>query len=494
MCGLDWKLKILFIMNKNLGLILKDTLLAAVLTLCPAMFLSSCSYDDGAGDCPDSGGLVSLQLQITAEQETDLNTRVDFTGEESGTTGEYMHNLCVLFVSADGTIVWKTNAKSMEGNTAAKSGNLRTYSEPLQISQGTYTVYAFANIDTYYNESWASLTGVGTGTTLTELEKSGIDIDNIVLEDPAAKLNFAENRFIPMSAKQRVVINEQTTAVSIGLDRLVSKVRVDIHGKPGSTLKSFTFGNYADRVGLFSGQALSGVEYNSTKNIFEQKTFPENGEVSLTEFYVNETPAHGDIGFTVELETDEMGGTKYSSVTKTTLELPRNSILPLDLMLNDYGLDLSGWYSIAPIDHAPVIFTADFDTQDSYSVEVPEGAQFGFTVNGVTLGQDASTPTSYYWFIDDAVRAKGFAFDDYSNESQQQEVKGYVTASKDQTFPFTVQVEWENGGNYNRTYTVNVKTTDASDVDYSQADNGTRSESTKIENLKPEVLNMFIKK
>lgn len=482
-------------MDKNLGLILKDMLFAAVL-LCPVMFLS-CSYDTEADDCSDSDGPVTMQLQITAEKETDLNTRADFTGEEEpGTTGEYMHNLCVLFVSADGTIVWKTNAKSMADNPAAVNGNLRTYSESFQIDPGTYTVYAFANINSYYNGDWASLTGVAEGTTLESLRtEAGIDINNIVLEDPASKLDL-QTYFIPMSAKQAVVVDEHTTSVSIGLDRLVSKVRVDITGKPTTTLKSFTFGNYADRVGLFSDQTLADVEYKSSKGSTLQIEFPSDGEISLNEFYVNETRERSNAtGFTVELETDEMGGTKYSSVTKTTLDLPRNSILPLYLTLNDYGLDLSGWYSVAPINLAPVRFTADFDTQDSYSVEIPEGAQFGFTIKGVTLNDATSIPSSYYWFIAEPVMAKGFAFDGYSNEARQQTVEGYVTASKGHTFPFTVQVEWADGGNnYNRTYTVNVITTDITDVDYSQADSGTRSESTKVKKLTPEVLNMFIKR
>lgn len=482
-------------MDKNLGLILKDMLFAAVL-LCPVMFLS-CSYDTEADDCSDSDGPVTMQLQITAEKETDLNTRADFTGEEEpGTTGEYMHNLCVLFVSADGTIVWKTNAKSMADNPAAQEGNLRVYSETFEIDPGVYTVYAFANIDTYYNSRWASLTGVDVGTTLESLRtESGIDIDNIVLVDPASKLDLQTN-FIPMSAKEIVVIDENTTSVSIGLDRLVSKVRVNITGKAGSKLTSFTFGNYADCVGLFSDQTLTDVEYISSKESTQQIEFPADGEISLNEFYVNETRERSNAtGFTVELETDEMGGTKYSSVTKTTLYLPRNSILPLHLTLNDYGLDLSGWYSVAPIDHAPVSFPAKFDTPYSYSVKIPEGAQFGFTINGVTLNDATSVPSSYYWFIDEAVKAKGFAFDGYSNEARQPTVEGYVTASKGHTFPFTVQVEWADGGNnYNRTYTVNVITTDITDVDYSQTDSGTRSESTKVKKLTPEVLNMFIKR
>ena len=468
-------------------------LFAAVL-LCPVMFLS-CSYDTEADDCSDSDGPVTMQLQITSEKETDLNTRAG--EEEPGTTGEYMHNLCVLFVSTDGTIVWKTNAESMADNPAAKEGNLRVYSETFEIDPGVYTVYAFANIDTYYNSGWASLTGVDVGTTLESLRT--VDIDNIVLVDPASKLDLQTN-FIPMSAKETVVIDENTTSVSIGLDRLVSKVRVNITGKAGSKLTSFTFGNYADRVGLFSGQTLTDVEYISSKESTQQIEFPADGEISLNEFYVNETRERSNAtGFTVELETDEMGGTKYSSVTKKTLYLPRNSILPLHLTLNDYGLDLSGWYSVAPIDHAPVRFTADFDTQDSYSVEIPEGAQFHFEIVGVTPnpGGQQDTPTSCYWYINPDVVEKGFVFNDYSNEAQY--VDGYVTASKGLTFPFTVQVEWTHDdgkvvNDYNRTYTVNVKTTDITEVDFDKAISGTRSENTKVNNLKPEVLNMFIKR
>ena len=474
-------------------------LFAAVL-LCPVMFLS-CSYDTEADDCSDSDGPVTMQLQITSEKETDLNTRAG--EEEPGTTGEYMNNLCVLFVSADGTIVKRINA-DVTDNPAAQEGNLRVYSQTFEIDPGKYTVYAFANIDSYYNGDngdWTSLTTVDEGTTIESLRtESDIDIDNIVLVDPASKLDLQTN-FIPMSAKEIVVIDENTTSVSIGLDRLVSKVRVNITGKAGSKLTSFTFGNYADRVGLFSDQTLTDVEYKSSKESTQQIEFPADGEISLTEFYVNETRERSNpTGFTVELETDERGGTKYSSVTKTTLYLPRNSILPLHLTLNDYGLNLSGWYSVAPIDHAPVRFTADFDTHDSYSVKIPEGAQFHFEIVGVTPnpGGQQDTPTSCYWYINPDVVEKGFVFNDY-NEAGAQYVDGYVTASKGLTFPFTVQVEWTHDdgkvvNDYNRTYTVNVKTTDITEVDFDKAISGTRSENTKVNNLKPEVLNMFIKR
>lgn len=78
-----------------------------------------------------------------------------------------------------------------------------------------------------------------------------VDIDNIVLEDnPASKLDFV-TYFIPMSAKEDVTVTSDTRKVSIGLDRLVSKIRMSITGKTDTKVTALSFGGYADKITLF---------------------------------------------------------------------------------------------------------------------------------------------------------------------------------------------------------------------------------------------------
>lgn len=467
---------------------MKQHIYKAMLWLLPwlcAVPLASCSFDDDIDQGGD--GTATLQLSITAREEGDLNTRAD----EVGTNGEYMHNLCVLIVDGTNVVTKKLLPNTDDefvGNTAAQQGNLKSWvSDPFTLPEGTYTVYAFANIDTYYDNLWGSLTGLQSGASLTTLN---VDIDNIVLEDPAAKLNFAEGKFIPMSAKQTVVVTAATKSISIGLDRLVSKIRMSISGKASTKVTALSFGGYADKITLFSDKTLEGATYTTTKNI----TVPGDGTLKadgtgatgtlvIPDFYVNSSPA--DHKFNVSVTTDEMNGITYEATTARD-ELPRNSIFPLTLQLNDYGLDLAAQCWVSPIGSLPVEVSVGF-TQDTYEITVPEGCQFEFTVNGINGATAGVTDLSCTWNMPDGV--SGIAFD--GETTGVTTVKGHVTASAGKTFDLSLLVTWQdNGATYNRTYTVKVFTDDITNFPFKSK---TRTPEFGLDYLRHEMLNMFKK-
>lgn len=471
------------VMNK-----MKQHIYKAMLWLLPwlcAVPLASCSFDDDIDQGGD--GTATLQLSITAREEGDLNTRAD----EVGTNGEYMHNLCVLIVDGTNVVTKKllpNTDDEFAGNTAAQQGNLKSWvSDPFTLPEGTYTVYAFANIDTYYDNLWGSLTGLQSGASLTTLN---VDIDNIVLDDPAAKLNFAERKFIPMSAKQQVVVTAATKSISIGLDRLVSKIRMSISGKANTKVTALSFGGYADKITLFSDKTLEGATYTTTKII----TIPGDGTLKadgtgttgtlvIPDFYVNSSPA--DHKFNVSVTTDEMNGITYEATTARD-ELPRNSIFPLTLQLNDYGLDLAAQCWVSPIGSLPVEVSVGF-TQDTYEITVPEGCQFEFTVNGINGATAGVTDLSCTWNMPDGV--SGIAFD--GETTGVTTVKGHVTASAGKTFDLSLLVTWQdNGATYNRTYTVKVVTDDITNFPFKSK---TRKPEFGLDYLRHEMLNMFKK-
>lgn len=467
---------------------MKQHIYKAMLWLLPwlcAVPLASCSFDDDIDQGGD--GTATLQLSITAREEGDLNTRAD----EVGTNGEYMHNLCVLIVDGTNVVTKKllpNTDDEFAGNTAAQQGNLKSWvSDPFTLPEGTYTVYAFANIDTYYDNLWGSLTGLQSGASLTTLN---VDIDNIVLDDPAAKLNFAERKFIPMSAKQQVVVTAATKSISIGLDRLVSKIRMSISGKANTKVTALSFGGYADKITLFSDKTLEGATYTTTKII----TIPGDGTLKadgtgttgtlvIPDFYVNSSPA--DHKFNVSVTTDEMNGITYEATTARD-ELPRNSIFPLTLQLNDYGLDLAAQCWVSPIGSLPVEVSVGF-TQDTYEITVPEGCQFEFTVNGINGATAGVTDLSCTWNMPDGV--SGIAFD--GETTGVTTVKGHVTASAGKTFDLSLLVTWQdNGATYNRTYTVKVVTDDITNFPFKSK---TRKPEFGLDYLRHEMLNMFKK-
>lgn len=447
-----------------------------------AVPLASCSSDDDIDQADNSP--ATLQLSITAREEGDLNTRAD----EVGTNGEYMHNLLVLFIQNDKVV--KKFLPVLTDNTAAQQGNLKKWiSEEFTLAPGTYTVYAFANIDSYFGTAWSSLTGLGTdeGKSLSEL---GVNINDIVLEDPAAKINFADGKFIPMSAKEEVTVTSSTRNISIGLDRLVSKIRMSITGKADTKVTALSFGGYADKITLFSDKTLSDETYTTTKtiNIPEDGWSLDNeGKLTIPDFYVNSSPAGHP--FNVRVTTDEMSGVTYEATTARG-ELPRNSIFPLTLQLNDYGLDLSAQCWVSPIGSMPVkVQITGFD--NTYQIEVPEGCQFEFTVNGVKNSGGTTTVTNpdCNWNIPNGV--DGIVFE--SQTTNVKTIKGHVTASAGKTFDLSLLVTWQdNGATYNRTYTVKLTTDDL--TNYPLYIKQTRASEFTLDYLRPEMLNMFINK
>lgn len=464
---------------------LKHALRTALLAGC----LGGCSPSDGLEGLPLPGQPAEMQLRITTREAGDLNTRApgddpDPVGEEPGTTHEFMHSLCVFVVDDEGTVVEKI-APDLSTNAAAQEGNLRTYTQPLTLDPGTYTVYAFANIDaTYSTELYNNIIiGIEKGETLPSLA-------GIVLVDPAAKIDFNDadgdgsRHFIPMSAVPlTVTVTPATTGISIGLDRLVSKVRISLQGASASSATGLTFSGWADRVALLSADAApADVTYGG------ERTFSQ-AEVAATgglEFYVNETEGHTE-PFAVSVTTSNRGGTTYTATTARH-DLPRNSIYPLVLALDDYGLDIRVLCWVSPIGSYPVSVEATLDP-DTYEVELPEGAQFQFDINGVYIDENATeqpADMACTWSFDSSA-VRGLAFDGYTPGNTT--VAGHVTASVGQVIPLTAQATWtDDGQSYNRTYTLRVVTTDITDAVF-QAPGTTRAASSRW--LDVEVLNMY---
>lgn len=430
---------------------------------------ASCMEEEQCDTC--SKYPVKVQLNITAEEEHSLNTRAT----EVGQNHEYINTLCVLLVK-DGKVVKKL-LPDLSANDAAKKGNLKNYtSELFELESGVYTVYAFANMYDTYLAEWSTISGLAEGAAV-----SGVDFSNMVLTNPAGKLDFTRY-FIPMSAKQDVTVDASTRSISIGLDRLVSKIRINVT-PTDVKVNSLTFGGCANGVKLFAdGGTAFSIAYDVEKTM--NFTDPQS---TVADFYVNATEESGH-PFSVELTTNEYSGTTYTATT-TRDELPRNSIFPLTLQLNQYGLDLDAQCWVSPIGSLPVEVTVGFQ-QDTYEVDVPEGCQFAFTVNSVKAAGSSSSVTnvSSVWTIPENLT--GIAFD--GETSGVKTVKGHVTAAAGRDFKLNAQVSWTDAsGTYNRIYTIILHTKDL--TKFPLTTTGKRNSSSRIQYLSPEMLNLFIK-
>lgn len=431
------------------------------------MLAASCMEEEQCDTC--SKYPVKVQLNITAEEESSLNTR----DTEVGKTHEYINTLCVLLVK-DGKVV--KNLLPDLSATSAKTGDLKNYvSAPFELVPGTYTVYAFANMFDEYLADWTNISSLADGADV-----SADYFSNMVLTNPADKLNFS-TYFIPMSAKQVVTVDASTRSISIGLDRLVSKIRINVT-PTDVKVNSLTFGGCANGVKLFAdGGAASSIAYDVKKTM--NFTNPQS---TVADFYVNATEESGH-PFSVELTTNEYSGTTYNATTKRGI-LPRNSIFPLTLQLNQYGLDLEAQCWVSPIGSLPVEVKVGFQ-QDTYEVDVPEGCQFAFTVNVKKTGSGNVTNVSSEWTIPENLT--GIAFDGAS--SGVQTVKGHITAAAGRNFELSAKVTWTDDAEstYNRLYKVILHTKDL--TEFPLPTTGKQNSSSRIQYLSPEMLNLFIK-
>ena len=478
--------------------------LAAVPLACVAM-LSSCSLDDDA-ECPDPNAPATLRISVSAGEPGDLNgTRAgdDVNADEQ----EFMHTLRLYIVNDNVNGVRRTVldlSPDLTNNTLAQTGDLTNYETgEFTLAPGTYTIYAFANVDGYDGE-YGTDNGQRaiTQKAMTEFLDDCFAIDQQVRDgdlaeyriyNPAENLKFANGKYIPMSAKKTITITPNTRDISIGLDRLVSKVRITVpeDNQYIGTSSTITFSGYSENVPLLgadNGGYGDAQLYGGTTTT-DEIPFTQVGED--VSFYVNETP--GGNPFTVTLSTGKSGNgdvSAYVAKTKRT-DIPRNSIYPLSLTFPDFTPQFEWQSWEAAIGAVPVEVVVE---ENNYIVKIASGNTFKFTVNGVD-GTNSQ------------LQSATWAHGDVTNQITDIQIgnnaiSGAISAGvpAGTQIPLTVTVNWTadytdatgstKTRNFTRTYNVTIETIDIWDTEYKSYTRG----SWRAYRLTPEVLNMFIKR
>ncbi len=449
--------------------------------LCALPFIS-CSFEDDLDMC--TSGNATLQVTVSAREEGDLNSRATY---ETGTTSEFMHDLCVLFVNTDNKVVLKLKP-DLTNNTAAQTGDLKIWtSEEINLDAGTYTVYAFANINDTYYPSWSNT----IANLQEESELKAEIINGIILENPAGKIDFTNSQYIPMSAKiEQLSVTKGTRSISIGLDRLVSKVRATVLGEKGIKVSQFTFSGYADKVSLLAGTELptdTKYDLKHTANLTDNNTLTASGDatkgsLTLPDFYVNETRDGHAFGVTVTT-TD---GVTYKARTQTQ-KLPRNYIFPLTLTLNETNIDfeISAW--MPPIGIYPVNYT--ITTEGNYKIDM-FSMVYKFTIKPTGLDNTNSTNVSYSWNWnnDMPITLPSGATSPVVTTDNTLSVECNLTSEIGNQYPLSVDAQWDTNNNtYYRTYNIIINVTD----DLANTSGATTRVTSTIT---PEVVYLFLTK
>ena len=442
--------------------------------------LTGCSMDDDPGECLSES--TALQVTVSAREEGDLNSRAD----QNATDGEFMHDLCVLFVQ-DNTVKLKLQP-DLNNDGSAQNGNLEAWTSGEQMLEaGIYTVYAFANLGEEQYNQWTQ------GQAMTTLP------ENITIDNPAGNLDFKNGKYIPMSAMESITITAATRNVSIGLDRLVAKVRMSV----GTTsqdpvmVSSVTFSGYADKVSLIPGASISPHHRDKKYEYTEEFQISASQDKDIPDFYVNET-RQGD-PFTISVTTTENQGVTYLATTSRT-DLPRNSIYPLTLNLNDSELSITAEVYDVPIGAAVEDCKVEpvKGTQDTYRLRIPAGGLFKMQLNdGNGIKYNA---TECIWENDPANQFVGLSNSSDTNAGDVGTVTGTTVwgySSSDETtygeYPIYLTAKWTTGGTtFTRRYTILIATEDKGNFVYVTTNANANMASPLY--LNKEYLNLFINK
>ena len=467
--------------------------LAAVPLACVAL-LSSCSFDDDYDGSCDSGAPVAVRINVSAGEPGDLNGTDDVNADEH----EFMHTLYLCILDESGYVqeMFHEDAGALQnliaGEAAATGDVLNWTSENITLAPGTYTIYAFANVDGYKGENDLAQ-NVDVMAYLQDQFKRGgsvrTDLPSFRLNDPAGKINFNGGMFIPMSAKKTITVTTNTRDISIGLDRLVSKVQLtvpsDEYVSKNSTVQFSGYSQNVPLLGADNGGYGEAQLYG--ERTAETAAMPFNQPGEVVSFYVNETNT-GD-PFTVTFNTGKSGNGDISTYVAKTLrsDIPRNSIYPLSLTFPEFAPQFTWQSWEAGIASVPVEVVVE---ENNYIVKIASGNTFKFNVTGVNGG----TLTSATWSFNEDVSTK---ITNITNNGST--LSGAISAGVGTSIPLTVTINWtgnytdpstgtSTNRNFTRTYNVIIETIDIWDTEYKSA---TRSGSWRAYRLAPEILNMF---
>lgn len=461
-----------------------------VFPLACVALLTSC-YGDEADGCPSDDAPTTVRLSVSAGELGDLNgTRVgdDVNADEH----EFMHTLYVYIVN--GTVVEKAFVNPIDGDAAAATGDLTNWSsEDFTLAPGEYTVYAFANLDghngqTNEGRSWEGRDFLTTCFVEGLQTFNGGDVEEFRLFDPAGNISFSDGRYIPMSAKKEITVTSSTREISIGLDRLVSKVWLTVSDGADVTDDSkVTFSGYSENVPLMEGSTSSDHGDRTGEFTAKLSDAEDTADGRLFSFYVNETPE--GLPFTVTLATGNTTGVTTYTASPRRRVLPRNSIYPLTLTFPDFSPEIEWLSWVAPIGNYPVEVNVDVD-KATYTVYIAEGAQFEFTVAGMASSTNTAKLVSEQWTVPDDLADK-ITVESNSGATLSAALSAGVGVGTD--LPLSLTVSWfatvEETNLLTRTYNVTIHTIDITDVEFKKGTRAGGSYGMRL--LGGEVLNMF---
>lgn len=302
----------------------KQHLLWQAFGLLPFLCLVACSTDDAPGSGTDAE-LVPVTIRLDVEN-SGLQTRAG-SADTDNIDDDAINSLVVSIIS-NGTEELHLTQDDFTNNVAE-----------VVLSAGEKTIRAVAN---------ATYSATNTAVdAFTSISTDGI----------------------PMSTTQDTTWNVTASqpTYDVRLNRMVGRVDVTLKDERDDKTKSISSVSIS---GLPTTTNLYREEYKEIilpTNVdmggtwsWESITMTNNS--AFNSFYLHETDAGGTVKVNV-------GGTER--VGTFSSDIPRNHILPLEIHITNYSLDIRGSYTYAPIGVQPI--EAEIEP-NGYRVSLPEGS------------------------------------------------------------------------------------------------------------------------
>lgn len=350
-------------------------------------------------DIDENTELEAVTIRIGAAETAETKA---MHGDENAVEGEFIHSLHLFIVDNQNVITKhiavtsESEDLSAEQQAEAAIGNLPQYSTTIDILPGTYTFYAFANME---NAKATTETADQTLDDKLSTLKEGnpwAEINDLIIDNPAEKVNLEKKMYIPMSVSQTFDLSADGQRISLSLVRLVAKVRATLHNDRGSDIsvtKLEMVGSYASAVPLFPSEQHEVVTQDQviyTKDFTDSPIqVSSNNAHTFDDIYINET---FDGSFALNLTIDK---NVYEGILKAT-NISRNHILPVALTLSNTNLVLEIKAQVAPIGGYPVtVYTGDASLTNEFKIELPEGCTF--TINGAFTPEVGTSEPVTVW-------------------------------------------------------------------------------------------------
>ena len=260
---------------------LKDTYkhMAAVASalLLALSVLPACSDDEGGGPGEEEGKLYTLTIALSSASSSTPTTKAV---EDDDAYERRLEKWWVLVYGTDGDFIDYVSNTTYNSTDA----DSRTSAE-VRLPEGTYHLYAFANLNTL-TEGNALINKIeNDGISEDELKACVANLPELTaFNKPEDEADTRES--IPMSsfAVTTTVSANQENSAEIPLYRMLGKVRIRVYNQTEDTDMNMT----KLTMGKFRKGSISLIPYWQTENLVETVIFPE----STAEDFV--TPAFND--------------------------------------------------------------------------------------------------------------------------------------------------------------------------------------------------------